>query len=224
LDTLNSSQVDDSKSPNMVSVPPNAFYVPSPVLLLSTLSRDGIVDVSTMSAVGVVCLNPAIIAIGIKPRRVTYRNIRRTEKFVVSVPLEGELWSADYVGTRSLRLHPNKIAESGLTINHLPKTGLPYVENSAVVMACKLVSNLGRKELKLDFPPSHQVVIGQITECIVDPQWLGEDEMLLEQMPLLLYLNRVYAARGSVMEEQRFTDDPDKRREKMREYRSLGKK
>lgn len=205
-----------------VSVPPNAFYVPSPVVLLTTVSEDGQPDVSAMSAVGVTCLEPAIIAVGIKPRRQTYKNIRRTGRFVVNLPLEPDLWASDFTGTRPLRKHPDKVLESGLEIATMPGTGLPYVASCPIVMACDVVGNLGRKELNLDVTPSHQTVLGRITECLVDQEWLGDDEVRLEEMPVLIYLNRIYARRGEVLQEQRFTDDPDKREEKMRAYRSLG--
>lgn len=205
-----------------VSVSPNAFYVPSPVVLLTTASEAGEVDVSAMSAVGVVCLDPAIIAVGIKPRRHTYKNIRRTGAFVVNLPLESDLGAVDYTGTRSFRHSPDKVAEAGLEIRRMPATGLPFVASCPIVMACTMVGNLGRKELGLEVAPSHQTVLGRITECLVDESWIGEGELRLEDMPVLVYLNRIYAERGAVLGEQRFTDDPDKRREKMRAYRSLG--
>lgn len=204
-----------------VSVPPNAFYVPSPVILLSTVDEDGGVDVSAMSAVGVVCLEPAVIAVGIKPRRRTYRNIRRSGTFVVNLPLEDELHAVDYTGTRKYRHEPDKVAAAGLETAPLPATGLPYVTSCPVAMACELVGNLGRTELGLDGPPSHQVVLGRITECTVERQWLADDELRLEDMPVLLYLNRVYAARGRNLGTQRFTDDPGVMAEKLRYYRSL---
>ena len=204
-----------------VNVPPNAFYVPSPVILLSTVDEEGTVDVSAMSAVGVVCLEPAVIAVGIKPRRRTYRNIRRSGTFVVNLPLEDELHAVDYTGTRKIKNEPDKVAAAGLSIGTMPETGLPYVTSCPVSMACEMVGNLGRNELGLDGPPSHQVVLGRITECTVERQWLAEDELRLEDMPVLLYLNRVYAARGRTLGTQRFTDDPEVMAEKLRYYRSL---
>lgn len=208
--------------PGRTSIAPNAFYVPSPVVLLSTESEDGQVDVSAMSAVGVVCLDPPILAVGIKPRRHTYKNIRRTGSFVVNLPLQDGLEASDYTGTRSWRKEPEKVAKAGLAVARLPESGLPYLPSCPISMACVLVGNLGRHELGLDMPPSHQVVLGRMTECSVDDAWLGEDEVRLEDMPVLVYLNRVYAARGGVLGVQRFTDDPAKRDAKMREYRSLG--
>lgn len=204
-----------------VSIPANAFYVPSPVILLSTVNEDGDVDVSAMSAVGVVCLDPPVIAVGIKARRRTYRNIRRTSTFVVNLPLEDDLHAVDFTGTRKFRDSPDKVAESGLEIDTLPATGLPYVRSCPVAMACEMVGNLGRNELGLDGPPSHQVVLGKITECTVERQWLADDELRLEDMPVLLYLNRVYARRGENLGTQRFTDDPEVMAAKLREYRSL---
>ncbi|MEU3660335.1 flavin reductase family protein [Streptomyces sp. NPDC032940] len=210
------------RGPGRTSIPPNAFYVPSPVVLLSTESEDGECDVSAMSAVGVVCLDPPILAVGIKPRRQTYKNIRRTGSFVVNLPLQDGLEAADYTGTRSWRREPEKLEKAGLTVDRLPESGLPYLPSCPISMACTLVGNLGRHELGLDVPPSHQVVVGRMTECSVDNAWLGEDEVRLEDMPVLVYLNRVYASRGANLGVQRFTDDPAKREAKMREYRSLG--
>jgi flavin reductase (DIM6/NTAB) family NADH-FMN oxidoreductase RutF len=190
-------------------------------VLVSTEDEDGIADVSTMSAVGVACLDPPIIAIGIKPRRHTYRNIRRTRRFVVNLPLENELWAIDYIGTRRFRSEPAKLEHAGLSLARMPDTGLPFVNSSAVAMACDLVGNLGRRELGLNSTPSHQVVLGRMVECIVDTQWLSENEVRIEEMPIIMYLNRVYARRGRTLGIQRFTDDPIKRDAKMREYRML---
>jgi flavin reductase (DIM6/NTAB) family NADH-FMN oxidoreductase RutF len=206
-----------------VSVPPNAFYIPSPVVLLSTEDEDGTVDVSAMSAVGVTCLDPPIVAVGIKPRRHTYRNIRRTGRFVVNLPAEDDLWAVDYTGTRKLRAEPDKLARSGLATGRLPGTGLPFVTSCPIAMACRLVGNIGRAELGLSVTPSHQTVLGRIEECLVDARWLGEDEVRLEEIPVLLYLNRVYARRGERLAVQRFTDDPARREQKMREYRALNR-
>jgi len=216
------AQAAETSATGRTSIPPNAFYVPSPVVLLSTESEQGEVDVSAMSAVGVGCLNPPILAVGIKPRRHTYKNIRRTGSFVVNLPLQDDLEVADYTGTRSWRKEPGKLEKAGLEVARLPESGLPYLPSCPISMACTLVGNLGRHELRLDMPPSHQVVLGRMTECSVDDAWLGEDEVRLEDMPILVYLNRVYASRGDILGIQRFTDDPAKREAKMREYRSLG--
>lgn len=223
-----SSSSDDVQVPTpgttsgaRTSVPPNAFYVPSPVVLLSTVDEAGTVDISAMSAVGVVCLDPPIVAVGIKARRQTYSNIRRTGQFVLNLPLESDLWASDFVGTRPLRKAPDKVEESGLEVGILPESGLPYLPSCPVSMACELVGNLGRHELGLERAPSHQVVLGRMTECSVDDKWIGDDEVRLEEMPLLVYLNRVYARTGENIEVQRFTDDPEKRAAKMQEYRSL---
>lgn len=48
----------------MRRVSPNAFLMPSAVTVMGTLASEGVVDFSTMSSVGVVCLTPAIVAVG----------------------------------------------------------------------------------------------------------------------------------------------------------------
>lgn len=205
-----------------VPVPPNAFYVPSPVVLLSTLTRSGKVDVSTMSAVGVACLDPPIVAVGIKPGRSSYRHIRQSGAFVINLPLERDLWASDYLGTRKFRNQPDKVAACGLVIERFPDSGLPYVASCPIVMACSLVGTLGRHEIGLRTAPSHQIVLGRMVQCLVDREWIRDDEVQLEHMPVLLYLNRIYCRLGETLGIQRFSDEPEKRDAKMREYRSLG--
>lgn len=53
----------------MRRVSPNTFLMPSAVTVMGTLTSEGVVDFSTMSSVGVVCLTPAIVAVGVKPRQ-----------------------------------------------------------------------------------------------------------------------------------------------------------
>ena len=201
-------------------VPANAFYLPSPVVLLSTIGRDSTPDVSAMSAAGALCLTPAVIGIGIKPSRRSYRNIRETGDFVVNLPLQEHLHAVDFTGTRKLRHHPAKIGEAGLTLGAVEGVRSPCVLECPIVMACELVGTLGPRELGLP-KASHQVVLGKIVSCFVDAEWIRDDEVAIEQMPLLLYLNRIYAAVGENLAVQRFTDDEQKRLVKMREYRSL---
>lgn len=201
-------------------IPPNAFYLPSPVVLLSTISRELTPDVSAMSAAGVLCLTPPVIGIGIKPSRRSYRNIRETGDFVVNLPLQKDLHAVDFTGTRKLRHHPAKVAEAGLELGTMEGVCSPCVLECPIVMACELVGTLGPRELGLT-KTSHQVVLGKIVACFVDPEWIRADEVAIEQMPLVLYLNRIYAANGKTLGVQRFTDNEEKRLVKMREYRSL---
>lgn len=198
----------------------NAFYIPSPVVMVSTISRDDVPDVSTMSAVGVLCLTPPIIGIGMKPSRQTYKNIRQTREFVINLPLEQDLHAADIVGTRKLRSCPTKLADAGLTLKPMSKLRCPGISGSPIVMGCVLVNILTHVELGVE-RASHHVVLGRITECIVDESWIKDEEVRLEEMPVLIYLNRYYAGVGKKLAQQRFTDDPEKQLMKMKEYRQI---
>jgi flavin reductase (DIM6/NTAB) family NADH-FMN oxidoreductase RutF len=210
----------EAQSTEKVAVPPNAFYVPSPVVLVSTIDAKGTPDVSTMSAVGAACLDPALVAIGIKTSRRTYRNIRETRQFVINLPLDDLLWASDVVGTRKMRSVPNKVELAKLTLRSMPRVAAPYVHECPIAMACELATILDHAALNTS-RVSHHCVIGRIVQCLVDPRWIRDNEVRLEEMPLLVYLNRYYARTGAVLETQRFTDDERTRVEKMRQYRDL---
>ncbi len=205
-----------------VSVPANAFYMPSPVVLLVTLGPDDLIDISTMSAAGALCLEPAIVGVGIKPSRRSYRHIRQRQHFTLSLPLVEHLDAADFLGTRKLARHPDKVKKSGLTVGRTPQHGLPYVLECPIAMACELVGIWDGDDFGIKQPLSHHIVLGRIVECVVGGRWIRDDEVRLEEMPVILYLNRYYAAVGAQLGKQRFTDEPTKREQKMKEYRALG--
>lgn len=94
----------------MRRVSPNAFLVPSAVTVMGTLTPEGVVDFSTMSAVGVVCLTPAIVAVGVKPRRTAFANLMRAAVSRSSFPKRATFGSlivwelARFGGTHSSQL------------------------------------------------------------------------------------------------------------------------
>ncbi|HEX5114224.1 MAG TPA: flavin reductase family protein [Pseudonocardiaceae bacterium] len=201
-----------------VEIVPTAFHLPSPVVVLGTVDEAGTPDLSTMSALGVVCIQPALVCIGIKPTRTAYRNIRRDGRFSISVIDTSDLAPADVLGTRKLRLDPDKLERAAVSWA-IDDDKLPYVATAPIAMTGEVRSDLGRRELGLDGAPSHRIVIGEITRSMARRDLVRDGEVLMEEISLPIYLNRLYArTSGEVLGIQRFTDDPAVRDEKMRLY------
>lgn len=207
--------------PELRAVLPNAFYLPSPVVLMGTRSGDGTPDLSTMSAVGVLCLQPPIIGIGIKRSRETYNNVVTTKEFTLNLPLISHLTAIDFLGTRKMRRVPEKIDKSGLELVDMAEVDAPGVAGFPILMGCRLLSVLDRHSLPNERPISHHMVIGQMVECQVQADWIREGEVRIEEIPTVVYLNRYYAGIGELLGVQRFTDDPVVRDRKMRAYRRV---
>jgi flavin reductase (DIM6/NTAB) family NADH-FMN oxidoreductase RutF len=201
-----------------VEIAPAAFHLPSPVVILGTVDDAGTPDLSTMSAIGVVCIQPALVCIGIKPTRTAYRNLRRDGRFSISLVDTSDLEHADFLGTRKLRLDPDKLERAAVSWA-IDDDKLPYVRTAPIVMTGEVRSDLGRRELALAGAPSHRVAIGEITRSMARKDLVRDGEVLMEEIPFPIYLNRLYArTSGEVLGIQRFTDDPAVRDEKMRLY------
>ena len=61
-------------------------FIPVPVYLISTISKDNIFNIAPYGMVMPVSYNPLIISIGSAKNRDTYRNIIGTNEFVLNVP------------------------------------------------------------------------------------------------------------------------------------------
>lgn len=108
----------------------NYITQPSSVVLVSTISKDGVRNLAPFAQFMVASSRPPMLALGISPKSDTYRNICDTKQFVVGTPtkeiLEQLVKTADkvedefaYTGLNayaSSRVAPPKIAECSVNI------------------------------------------------------------------------------------------------------------
>ena len=66
-------------------------FIPVPVYLISTISEDNIFNIAPYGMVMPVSYNPLIISVGSAKNRDTYKNIMKTNEFVLNVPNIGLL-------------------------------------------------------------------------------------------------------------------------------------
>ena len=199
----------------MRRVSPNAFLMPSAVTVMGTLTSEGVVDFSTMSAVGVVCLTPAIVAVGVKPRRTAFANLMTRGSFSLLVPEARHLWLVDRLGTRSLRRHPLKPTLYKDAVDHFPSDN-PILRGMPIALDCEVIQALGRPDL--GHAVSHQIVIAEVKDALVDDALLMEGVVDTRKLHPIFYLARQYFSRGSHLGSQRFTDDDETMRAKMAAY------
>ncbi len=149
--------------------------MPRPIAFVSTIGKDGVFNLAAFSCYAPLCLNPAIVALGIMWRsdgqkKDTLRNIQFSKDFVVNAVTEDFAQAMNQTGAE----YPSDVdefREVGLTPAKADKVKAPMVAESPVNMECKLVQLLEFGEP----PTGGYVVLGEVVLVHVrDDLWTGD--------------------------------------------------
>jgi hypothetical protein len=84
-------------------------------------------NIITIAWIGVVCSEPTILSVSIRPGRHSYSLIKQTGEFVVNIPGESQLAALDFCGVASGR-DVDKFKELGLTAIPASKVSAPLIK------------------------------------------------------------------------------------------------
>ena len=94
-------------------------------------------NIITVSYLGIVCEEPPIIGLAIRPSRYSYQLILDEGEFTVNLPRIEDLKAVDYCGTLSGKKR-NKSADIGLKLEPSQDIKAPRIATSPVVFECRL--------------------------------------------------------------------------------------
>jgi flavin reductase (DIM6/NTAB) family NADH-FMN oxidoreductase RutF len=139
--------------------------LPLPVVLISTVSKEGIRNVAPWSNFTPVLrpLDEVILASWIK--RDTLENIRQTGEFVVNVPTAG-MEDAVMITARNYPPEVDEFLESGLRARPSTRVKAPGVEGCLAWAECVLKEEIAREKFVL--------VIGEVVHLEADDKFFDE--------------------------------------------------
>ena len=140
--------------------------LPLPVVLVSTMSRDGVRNIAPWGNVTPILrpLDEIVIASWIK--RDTLANIRETGEFVVNVPVP-EMIDQIMICARNYPPEVDEFVESGLVPKASKKVAPPGVEGAIACMECSLAEEIVRERFSL--------IIGKVEHLEVDERYFDEE-------------------------------------------------
>ncbi|MFH0732973.1 MAG: flavin reductase family protein [Candidatus Omnitrophota bacterium] len=144
------------------------ILAPRPVVLVSTISKNGISNAAPFSFVMPVSSDPPLIAFGSVEKRHTLQNIRETGDFVINIPsveLIQQLWGC----AESLPRDVSEIMHTGLTEVKSNKVKSPKIKECFAKLECKL-----EKECPAG---DHIIVIGRIVDMEIDKKVLNGNKL-----------------------------------------------
>ncbi|MCR3761635.1 flavin reductase family protein [Clostridium felsineum] len=137
---------------------------PTPVVLVTSKNTAGKLNIFTVGWVSTVCTKDPIIAMGIRPERLSYEYIKESSECVINLPTTSMVKIVDYCGVVSGKKE-NKIEHFNLPLSEGAAISTPSLENCPVALECKVksITPLGTHDLFL-----LQVLNVKIDEALLD--------------------------------------------------------
>ncbi len=128
---------------------------------------------------GVCCSRPPCITVSLRKATYSYSSILEKKAFTISIPSENQAREADYAGIYSGR-DENKFEALHFTATKSQVVDAPYVEETPLVLECKLVHH---HELGL-----HTQFVGEVLDVKADENVLGDKGLpMMDKVKPLLY-------------------------------------
>lgn len=123
---------------------------PTPVVLVTSKNIQNQLNVFTVGWISTVCTKDPILAMGVRPERLSYDYIKDSGECVVNLPTKEMVKVVDYCGVVSGR-KVDKIKHFNLKLSEGVSISTPSLQDSPVALECKIksITPLGTHDLFL---------------------------------------------------------------------------
>lgn len=170
---------------------------PVPAAVISCADAQGDANLITLAWVGVVCSDPPMLSIAVRPGRYSHPMIKETREFVVNLPRASQAKAVDVCGTVSGR-SGDKFTAAGVTAEPAAHVKAPLIKEFPVNIECRV-----REVLSLG---THDVFLGEILCVHADEEVLDEGgNLAAEKLDPLAFVNGEYYALGKLVGSHGFS-------------------
>ena len=166
---------------------PSTYFYPAPVLLISSREENGKPYVATICWAGVLCSEPPLVGVSVRPSRRTNKLIRDSMEFVINIPSHGLLKETDYCGFASVT-DTDKFSTVGFTALEADKVNAPLIKECRLNLECvvKQILELG----------SHDLFIAEVVAAHADQDILEGDDISVGKLKPFAYCPIVHEYRA----------------------------
>ncbi len=173
---------------------------------LVTCEFGGVKNVFTVAWTGILCTQPPVTYISVRPERYSYELIQKSGEFVINIATQELTKAVDFCGVRTGR-KIDKFKHLGLTCGKADKVGAPVLEQSPLNLECKV-----REVVKLG---THDMFIADIVAVDVANELVDDKGRLaLEKAGLLAYSHGEYYSLGKKLGSFGFSVKKKKKKSK----------
>jgi flavin reductase (DIM6/NTAB) family NADH-FMN oxidoreductase RutF len=185
---------------------PGTMLYPLPAVMVSCGSYPEEYNIITISWTGIICTDPAMCYISVRPGRFSYNIIKKNGEFVINVTTKSLAFATDWCGVKSGKDH-NKFTEMGLTPVPASKIKAPMIKESPVNIEC-IVREI--KELG-----SHHMFISEVVTVNADEEYINKESGLfkLNDAGLICYSHGKYYETGRFIGKFGYSVEKKKKKE-----------
>ncbi len=167
---------------------PATHLAPLPAVLVTCRAADGFANLLTIAWAGIVCSEPPLLSVSIRPGRFSHGIIRETGEFAVNVPPASLARQVDLCGVTSGR-EGDKWARAGLTPVPASRIQAPLVGECRLALECRVIQILPLG--------SHDLFLGEIVAVTADEEALDpKGRLLMDKVDPLGYAAPDHSYRG----------------------------
>lgn len=166
---------------------PFPYLYPAPVLLITSREGSGRPHVATFCWAGVLCSDPPLVGLSIRPSRRSNTLIRNSGEFVMNIPSRALLEQADQCGFAS-DPDADKFSRAGFTPARAEKVSAPLIQECPLNLECAV-----RQVLPLG---SHDLFIAEIVAAHADEDILVRGDISVGKLSPFAYCPAVHEYRG----------------------------
>ena len=169
------------------SLKPSTYLYPTPVLPISSREESGKPHVATICWAGVLCSEPPLVGVSVRPSRRSNKLVKDSMEFVINIPSRTWLKETDYCGFASVT-DTDKFSTIGFTAVEAEKVKAPLIKECPINLECvvKQILPLG----------SHDLFIAEVVAAHADEDILDGDEINMEKLSLFAYCPIVHEYRA----------------------------
>ncbi len=182
---------------------PGTMLAPLPPALITSGDMEH-PNVMTAAWTGIICSDPVITYVSLRPSRYTHELVTQNKEFVINLPTWHHAEAVDMVGVKSGR-DCDKFALTGLTAEASTQVKAPQIAQCPVSIECKV----------LEVRPfgSHDMFLAEVVAVNVDDQYIDETGALdLEKAGLIAYAHGFYYTLGRKLGKFGFSVEKKKKK------------
>ncbi|MCM1323808.1 MAG: flavin reductase family protein [Acetobacter sp.] len=166
---------------------PGTMLSPLPPALISSGDMEH-PNVMTAAWTGIICSDPVITYVSLRPSRYTHELVSKNKEFVINLPTWKDAEAVDMVGVKSGR-DLDKFALTGFVAESSTQVKAPQIMQCPVSIECKV--------LEVRSFGTHDMFLAEVVAVNVDEQYIDDTGALdLERAGLLAYAHGFYYTLG----------------------------
>jgi len=170
-----------------ISWPAGTLLAPVPPALISCGSVEK-PNVMTAAWTGIICSEPVLTYVSIRPSRYSHEIISENKQFVINIPDLALAKATDFCGVKSGR-NVNKFEACNITAAPCSKVKAPQIAEAPISLECEV--------LEIKSYGTHDMFLAKVLAVNVDDKYLNEKGALsLEKAGLLAYAHGFYYTLG----------------------------